>query len=48
MKRIVLLLSAILLTGTVLAQRLTEQQAKERAASFLSHDQEPLLPRGLE
>lgn len=46
MKRIVLLISAILLTGTVLAQRLTEQQAKERAASFLKSRPGATLAKG--
>ena len=39
MKRIVLIILAVLLTASAFAQRLTEQQAKERVVSFLSSKQ---------
>lgn len=39
MKRIVLIILAVLLTASAFAQRLTEQQAKDRVVSFLSSKQ---------
>lgn len=46
MRRIFLLLSAAVIAATAFAQRLTEQQAKERAAGFLKSRQGTALAKG--
>ena len=46
MRRIFLLLALAVITATALAQRLTEQQAKERAASFMKYKHGTALAKG--
>ena len=46
MRRIFLLLALAMITAMALAQRLTEQQAKERAASFMKYKHGTALAKG--